>query len=71
MKKLLAIIILGLLVSGNAYAKKEKPRWFICDHKKSEYRSAKESLYIKFHKTNKVQWDRKKAKWKSKWMRQF
>ena len=68
MKKLLAIIILGLLVSGNAYAKKEKPRWFICDHKKSEYRSAKEPLYIKFHKTNKVQWDRKKAKWvKSKY----
>lgn len=41
----------------------EKPRWFICDHKKSEYRSAKDPLYIKFHKTNKVQWDRKKAKW--------
>ena len=49
-------------------AKEEEPRWFVCEHKKTKYVSDKEPLYIKFHNTDKIQWDRDKLKWvKSKY----
>lgn len=45
----------------------EEPRWMICQHKKGDEDHEK-PLYIKFHNTDKIQWDHKKYKWvKSKY----
>jgi len=44
-------------IEGNAYAKKEKPKWFVCEH------GIEKPLYIKFHKTDKIKWNHKKSKW--------
>ena len=45
-------------------ANEEEPRWMVCQHNKGY----EKPLYVKFHKTDKIQWDRKKSKWvKSKY----
>ena len=38
---------------------KEEPRWMVCNPEK-DYRK---TLYLKFHITDKIQWDHKKYKW--------
>jgi hypothetical protein len=55
------------ITSYTSKGNEEEPRWMICQHKKGDEDHEK-PLYIKFHNTDKIQWDHKKYKWvKSKY----
>lgn len=42
----------------------EEPKWMVCNPEKDN----RKTFYLKFHNTDKIQWDRKKRKWiKSKY----
>ena len=51
MKKLFAIVVLGLLLSGNAYAK-DKPKHFSCENSYGLFK-----IYLKYHFTDKTKYD--------------
>ena len=66
---LIAIIVIVVLffsyygiTSYISKASEEEPRWMVCEHNKGDEDNEK-PLYIKFHNTDKIQWDRKKYKW--------
>ncbi len=71
---LIAIFVIVILffsyygiTSYTSKGNEEEPRWMICQHKKGDEDHEK-PLYIKFHNTDKIQWDHKKYKWvKSKY----
>lgn len=61
---ILVIVVLFFSYYGiTSYISKtneEKPRWMLCD---PDEKNIKKPLYVKFHNTDKLEWDRKKSKW--------